>query len=47
MLLEDDNVTVDNNPVENAIRPNVIGHKIWLFSVSEAGGLFFIFRAYI
>ncbi|GAE92942.1 mobile element protein [Gracilibacillus boraciitolerans JCM 21714] len=28
---------MDNNPAENAIRPNVIGRKNWLFSVSEAG----------
>ena len=26
-----------NNSAENAIRPNVIGRKNWLFSVSEAG----------
>ncbi|MEQ6356996.1 transposase domain-containing protein [Lysinibacillus sp. M3] len=26
-----------NNPAENAIRPNVIGRKNWLFSVIEAG----------
>lgn len=26
-----------NTPAENAIRPNVIGRKNWLFSVSEAG----------
>ena len=26
-----------NNPAENAIRPNVICRKNWLFSVSEAG----------
>lgn len=30
-------VGIDNNPAENAIRPNVIGRKNWLFSVSEAG----------
>ncbi len=28
---------MDNNPAENAIRPNVIGRKNWLFSGSEAG----------
>lgn len=30
-------MAIDNNPAENAIRPNVIGRKNWLFSVSEAG----------
>ena len=30
-------IEIDNNPAENAIRPNVIGRKNWLFSVSEAG----------
>ena len=37
VFLENGNVTFDNNPAENAIRPNVIGRKNWLFSVSEAG----------
>ena len=37
IFLEDGNVAIDNNPAENAIRPNVIGRKNWLFSVSEAG----------
>ena len=37
VFLEDGNVAIDNNPAENAIRPNVIGRKNWLFSVSEAG----------
>ena len=37
VFLENGNVAIDNNPAENAIRPNVIGRKNWLFSVSEAG----------
>ena len=37
LFLENGHVALDNNPAENAIRPNVIGRKNWLFSVSEAG----------
>lgn len=37
LFLENSHVALDNNPAENAIRPNVIGRKNWLFSVSEAG----------
>lgn len=36
-FLSDGRIEIDNNPAENAIRPNVIGRKNWLFSVSEAG----------
>ncbi|MFD4492231.1 transposase [Lysinibacillus fusiformis] len=36
-FLFDCRIEMDNNPAENAIRPNVIGRKNWLFSVSEAG----------
>ncbi len=36
-FLYDGRVESDNNPAENAIRPNVIGRKTWLFSFSEAG----------
>ncbi|AVK85135.1 transposase [Lysinibacillus sp. B2A1] len=36
-FLFDGRIEMDNNPAENAIRPNVIGRKNWLFSVSEAG----------
>lgn len=36
-FLNDGRTEIDNNPAENAIRPNVIGRKNWLFSVSEAG----------
>ncbi|MGE8001782.1 IS66 family transposase, partial [Lysinibacillus sp. NPDC093190] len=36
-FLFDGRIEIDNNPVENAIRPTVIGRKNWLFSVSEAG----------
>jgi transposase len=36
-FLFDGRIEIDNNPAENAIRPNVLGRKNWLFSVSEAG----------
>ena len=36
-FLIDGRIEIDNNPAENAIRPNVLGRKNWLFSVSEAG----------
>ncbi|WP_077300596.1 IS66 family transposase [Virgibacillus pantothenticus] len=36
-FLMDGRIEIDNNPAENAIRPNVLGRKNWLFSVSEAG----------
>lgn len=36
-FLYDGRIEIDNNTAENAIRPNVIGRKNWLFSVSEAG----------
>ena len=32
------NLPIDNNPVENAIRPIAIGKKNWLFSGSERAG---------
>lgn len=32
------NLPIDNNPVENAIRPIAIGKKNWLFVGSEAAG---------
>ena len=35
--LDDGNFPIDNNRVENAIRPFVIGRKGWLFSTSVAG----------
>jgi len=34
---EDGRLNIDNNPVENAIRPFVIGRKNWMFSNSQAG----------
>lgn len=37
LFLTDGRLEIDNNSAENAIRPNVIGQKNWLFSVSEAG----------
>lgn len=36
-FLFDGRIEINNNPAENAILPNVIGRKNWLFSVSEAG----------
>ena len=36
-FLFDGRIEMDNDPSENAIHPNVIGRKNWLFSVSEAG----------
>ena len=36
-FLYDGRIEIDNNPAENAIRPNVIGRKNWIYSVSEAG----------
>ena len=35
--LEDGQYPIDNNPVENAIRPFAIGRKNWLFSASVKG----------
>jgi len=35
--LDDGRYPIDNNPVENAIRPFAIGRKNWLFSASVAG----------
>ena len=32
-----DRIEIDNTPAENAIRPNVIGRKNWIHSVSAAG----------
>lgn len=37
VFLRDGRVPVDNNLVENAIRPFAIGRKNWLFSVSTGG----------
>lgn len=36
-FLDDGRIPIDNNLVENGIRPYVIGRKNWLFSVSPAG----------
>ena len=36
-FLNDGRIEIDNKPVENTFRPNVISRKNWLFSVSEAG----------
>ena len=35
--LNDGRYPIDNNPVENAIRPFAIGRKNWLFSASVGG----------
>lgn len=37
VYLEDGRLNLDNNPVENAIRPFALGRKNWLFSQSVAG----------
>ncbi len=37
IYLEDGRIRMDNNLVENAIRPFVVGRKNWLFSGSPAG----------
>jgi hypothetical protein len=38
VYIEDGRVEIDNNPVENAIRPTAIGKKNWLFiGEAEAG----------
>jgi transposase len=37
VYLEDGRLPIDNNLVENAIRPFVIGRKNWLFSYTENG----------
>jgi len=37
VYLEDGNIPIDNNLVENAIRPFVVGRKNWLFSVCPDG----------
>ena len=35
--LDDGRYSIDNNPVENAIRPFAVGRKNWLFSASVKG----------
>ena len=37
VFLEDGNIPIDNNLVENNIRPFVVGRKNWLFSGSPNG----------
>ena len=37
LYLEDGNIPIDNNKIENAIRPFVIGRKNFLFSGSPRG----------
>ena len=36
--LDDGHYPIDNNPVENAIRPIALGRKNWLFAGSESAG---------
>ena len=36
--LDDGNVPIDNNAVENSIRPLAVGHKNWLFVGSQQPG---------
>ena len=38
LFLENGRVAIDNNPVERAIKPVVIGRKNWLFAGADAGG---------
>ena len=37
-VLDDGRFPIDNNPIENAIRPIAIGRKNWLFAGSETAG---------
>jgi transposase len=37
VFLEDGRIPIDNNPIENDIRPFVIGRKNWLFNDSQKG----------
>ncbi|MEO8010551.1 MAG: IS66 family transposase [Dokdonella sp.] len=37
--LDDGRIPIDNNPIENAIRPIAIGRKNWLFAGSETAGI--------
>jgi transposase len=37
-LLDDGAWPIDNNPIENAIRPIAVGRKNWLFAGSESAG---------
>jgi hypothetical protein len=37
-VADDGHYPIDNNPVENAIRPIAIGRKNWLFAGSETAG---------
>jgi transposase len=36
--LDDGRFPLDNNPIENAIRPIALGRKNWLFAGSETAG---------
>ena len=36
--LDDGRYPIDNNPIENAIRPIALGRKNWLFAGSETAG---------
>ena len=37
--LDDGRIPIDNNPIENAIRPIAVGRKNWLFAGSHTAGL--------
>jgi hypothetical protein len=37
-VLDDGAWPIDNNPIENAIRPVAVGRKNWLFAGSESAG---------
>ena len=36
--VETDDLPIDNNPIENSIRPIALGKKNWLFAGSERAG---------
>ncbi len=38
MFLRDGRVPMDNNAVERAMRPVIVGRKNWLFASSDQGG---------
>ncbi len=37
VYITDGRLNIDNNPVENAIRPFAVGRKNWMFSDTQAG----------
>ena len=39
IYLDDERLNIDNNGVENAIRPFAVGRKNWLFADSQSGAV--------